>query len=179
MFVNRTQSELLKNASIEDFDISNGSLKKDGKLGFTFTAAYGNSGWALKPIQLSDDVISIKSYVSTNFNGQNANAFLAVGDGTDKDQVLKIGIYYGKNTICIEYATNVQGHSVRATVDRGEQTPIEITIDQKKRLLFIDVNGDAFSCKFPQSFKRITHAGYANVGSNQECSPLEIKKIIK
>jgi arylsulfatase A len=165
-------------ASVDGFQVFNGTLKQGGELGYTLTADDQKIAWALKPIGTGADVVRIKANVRLSKNAQTANAFLAIGDGTDEKKVLKLGVYYGMKTMCIQpVAMPKPAAGTYAEVDlvKGDLTTVLITINQTERTIALELDGNQLSAEFPKQIKRITHVGYANIRSTQECAPLEIK----
>jgi len=160
-----------------DFHVFNGRLAKEGELGYVLTADPGEIAWALRPIGIAKDVVQIRSAVRLRPTARTANAFLAIGDGTEARKVLKLGVYYGQKTLCIQAVSMPRaavGTYAEADLTKGNLTPVLITINQAERTISLDVAGNKLRAEFPKQIRRITHAGYANIRSSQECAPLEI-----
>lgn len=160
------------------FQVFHGSLTEEGKLGYVLAADDDQIAWALKPIGTEDNVVQIRSSIRIRPNAKTANAFLAIGDGTEARKVLKLGVYYGKKTMCIQPVLMPRaavGTHARADVVKGELVTVHITIDQAERTISLDLNGNKLSASFPKQIRRITHAGYASIRSSQECAPLAIE----
>lgn len=159
------------------FQVFNGTLTKGGELGYVLAADENEIAWALKPIGTEADVVRIKSAVRIERNARTANAFLAIGDGTEAKKVLKLGVFYGQKTMSIQTVSMPRaavGTYEKADLTKGELAPVLITINQKERTIALDMDGNRVSAAFPKQIKRITHAGYASIRSTQQCAPLEI-----
>lgn len=159
------------------FEVFNGHLTKGGELGHVFAAGDKKVAWALKPIGTDDNIVQVRSAVRIGRKAQTANAFLALGDGTDAKKVLKLGVYYGQKMICVQPVSVVGasvGTTARADLVKGKLTPVLISINQAERTIALDMDGNRLSARFPKQIRRITHAGYASIRSSQECAPLSI-----
>ncbi len=164
-------------ATSGDFQVFNGRLTQGGELGYTLTADDQKIAWALKPIGTTDNVVQIQSVLRVKPNMRTANAFLAIGDGTEEKKVLKLGVYYGKKTMCIQAVAMPRaavGTYAETGLTKGDLTTVLVTINQTERTIFLELDGNQLSAKFPKQIKRITHAGYANIRSTLECAPLEV-----
>jgi N-sulfoglucosamine sulfohydrolase len=165
-------------ATADGFQVFDGKLSEESELGYLLTADEGRVVWALKPIGSKEDVVQVKAMLRIGKRERTPNACLAFGDGTSAEQVLKVGFFGGKDILSVLPLTldrPVGGIHTAATMPRGEAAEFTVTIDQAKRTILVDLNGTKLTAAFPKNIQRITHAGYANVRSKQECSPLEIQ----
>lgn len=163
--------------SLDGFQTVDGKLTQERGLGYVLTAEAGKIAWALKPLGSEADVVQVRSSIRIRANAKTANAFLAIGEGTDPKKVLKIGVYYGRKTISIQPVSMPRaavGTYAEANLKKGELLSFDLTIDQVNRTIAVDIDGNALKASFPKQIKRITHAGYASIRSSQECSPLAI-----
>ncbi len=164
-------------ASVAGFQVFNGRLTQEGELGYTLSANNNQAAWALKPIGTDADVVQIQSALRIKANAQTANACLAIGDGTDEKKVLKLGVFYSKSIINIQPVTMmrpVAGKTAQAQLAKGKLTPVMVSLNQSARTITFEVNGTKLNTDFPKQIKQVTHVGYANLKSEQECAPLEI-----
>lgn len=159
-----------------DFAHLVGAAIAESRLGYKVVADAGANGIALKTLSppMTGRVEFRMSMLPTR-EGKLENKFLAFGDGTDEDRLVKCGV-----RLRLRKALIIQGagreSSNQADFTRQGDGPIEVTVavDLDANKVRVTLPGRTLETELRRPMKAITHVGYFVIGGAIEFSPIEV-----
>jgi len=160
-----------------DFQVVSGVAITTSGLGYKLVADEGENGFALKQLAapLSGSA-TFKLQIQPTTEGKLQTGFLAFGDGTAEDQLVKCGIRVRtKKCYIIQGAARTGTTSEEFVSESGKPVAVEVTVDLAARKVKMTLPGKTVEAPLTAPLKQITHVGYYVMNGVTEFSPLEIK----
>jgi hypothetical protein len=119
---------------------------------------------------------TFKLKIQPTTEGKLQTGFLAFGDGTADDQLIKCGVRVRTKKCYIIQGTGRKAPT--ATQDfvtpAGKPLDVEVTVDLEAKKVKMTLPGQTIEATLERPLKQITHAGYYVMNAVTEFSPIEV-----
>jgi len=167
----------VRSHSHPDFQTVSAVTVTSGGLGYKLTADDSENGFALK--QLAAPVTKQATFtlkILPTAQGRLQTGFLAFGDGTAEDRLIKCGLRARvKKCFIIQGPAKTGSTSEEFVAESNKPVDVEVTVDLAAKKIKMTLPGKTLEAPLQRPLKQITHVGYYVMNGVTEFSPVEIK----
>ncbi|MCX7886013.1 MAG: PQQ-binding-like beta-propeller repeat protein [Verrucomicrobiae bacterium] len=160
-----------------DFQILSAATVTASSLGYKLATDPGENGFALKQLATpltKQATLSLKIQPSTV--GRLQTGFLAFGDGTTEERLVKCGFRVrAKKAYIMQSGDKTGTVSTEFISDSDKPVHVEVTVDFANKRLKMTLPGKTLEAPLTAPLQQITHLGYYVMNGTAEFSQIEIK----
>ncbi|MBM3891823.1 MAG: hypothetical protein FJ388_22130 [Verrucomicrobia bacterium] len=171
-----TPAQKQKTHSHPDFQVVSAVTVTSGGLGYKLVTDEGENGFALKKLAAPlTKQATFKLKIQPTKEGKLETGFLAFGDGTAADQLIKCGVRVRSKKCYIMQGTGKTGTTTEDFVtESGKPLAVEVTVDLEAKKVKMTLPGKTIEAPLAVPLKQITCIGYYVMNAVTEFSPIEV-----
>ena len=137
-------------------------------------------GYAVKEL---DKPLTKRAVLKTRYRPERSgggvllNGYLAFGDGTKDERLVKCGVRVQSRQLQIVQGPRKGGKSRAAQAKLGKDRAVDltVTVDLRDRKVTLEAAGKTLTVDLELDMKSVTHAGFAVDGAFSAFSPVEVE----
>jgi hypothetical protein len=159
-----------------DFQHIAGGTVTSSSLGYKLATDEGENGLALKKLAAPlTKQATFKLKIQPTKEGRLETGFLAFGDGTADDQLVKCGVRVRTKKCYIMQGAGKTGTTTEDFItESGKPLPVEVVVDLEAKKVKMTLPGKTIEATLTVPLKQITHAGYHVMNAVTEFSDVEV-----